>query len=79
MPHARTYEPSIPKAHLLDELEDLHAELDQRNAELDNERAEHRAWKSIALALAGCIRERRASIAVSEIDLVELNTTFAIR
>jgi hypothetical protein len=55
--------------------DELLAELDQRNAELDNERAEHRAWKSIALALASSIRERRAELATTELDLVELDHT----
>jgi hypothetical protein len=62
-----------------DTTDDLLAELDQRTAELDNERAEHRAWKSIALSLASSIRERRAELAITDLDLVELNTTLATR
>jgi hypothetical protein len=75
MPHARTYEPSTPKAHLIDELEDLHDELDQRNAELELARTQAQSWRAIALALARTLRARP----LNDLDLVEVNTTLAIR
>ena len=75
MPDEQPRQPSLAIA----EIEDLTIELDQRNAELELARTDARHWREIALALAGRIRERRTELGITDLDLVEINTTLTAR